>query len=365
MRKSSYHVNATGQLFPTQKLPKGEHWVSKTIGTRCGAISEAINCSRAQAAALERQDFERRDAVRRVAIDSKPQWWSSDHDLASTDGELFEGIYDEWWVNLEALWKVRYKAHFGSGLADGRTAFEKICRDAGSHAEIPRAISPHVRRSLWFRVDAESRLEPAALLGVLRKLSQGPFRLMDLPACVRRCVYEQFDDIEWTIAAGRIQVDPGKRPVPAILHVSRELRDVAMSLMTIRINFDVRLENGSPDETSRWYRDLRGRDLVCRVKEIHISFLPDARFLGNRQHVIISRVGVERRWRVSREMSRLGQRVRETTWRHHNQLPQHIEAALEAVKDCGGEPIDAVMATAAERWNWALSWQKQFDEREL
>jgi hypothetical protein len=355
-QSSPSHATATTTadlLLSTQNLADGGPWVSKTTGSRCSAVSKALALSRAEAAALERQEIERREAAARAR---KPRWWLSDQDPAGAVGELYEGIYDEWWARLEALWEARYEEHFGRGLPDGTTFLEEICRDAGTHVEAVHAISPHVRRSLWLRVDVESRRDPVRLLDVLRRLCQGPFRLMDLPPCVRVSVYELFEGLEWRIAAGWMKHGGGGQwPLPAVMHVSRELREAAVSMMTLRIHFDIWADEEFSENLLGWYHGSWGRRLALRVNKIHISVLATKRYLGLRQHVLLSWMGKERRWSVSQKLSRLGEMVKEETWQPPDKLLEHIEAALQAARDAGGEPLDAVIATAVERWQWTVA----------
>jgi hypothetical protein len=356
-QSSPSHATATTTadlLLSTQNLADGGPWVSKTTGSRCSAVSKALALSRAEAAALERQEIERREAA---AHARKPRWWLSDQDPAGAVGELYEGIYDEWWARLEALWEARYEEYFGRGLPDGTTVLEEICRDAGTNVEAVHAISPYVRRSLWFRVDGESRRDPVKLLDVLKRLCRGPFRLMDLPPCVRVSVYELFEGLEWRVAAGKIEHGRGQWPLPAIMHASRELREAAISMMTLRVDFDIGAGKDFPEKLLGWFRDSWGRGLALKVNKIHIFFLAIEKVFGLRQHVFLSWMGKERRWSVSYDLSRSGERVKNETWRPPNQLLEHVEAALEAAKDAGGEPLDTVFATAVERWKWTVAAQ--------
>jgi hypothetical protein len=285
--------------------PPPTEWFYRSLAAREGAdsaseaekfrlkVEDVVRDFRADIVREKEMELRGRGAKRALAaavwrLEHPPvrRWWAcpeEDFD-AMTKGDLFEGVgFEEWWRGLEALWKERYRAFHGEDLPEGKMVFEEVCREARSQAEIIRAVSPHVRRSLWARVDAASRLQAERLLEALKVLSRRPFRFLDLPVDLRRCVYD-YVDLEWIIESSRQRSK--LRAAPALLHCCRTIRDELLPMMTLRMNFDPWPDEDFADKLLEFYRASGGAAFARPLKRTQVSF--PTRRLGQSHDIIFS-----------------------------------------------------------------------------
>lgn len=146
-------------------------------------------------------------------------------------GLLYEGIFEEWLPRMLDVLAVRNCLDFEACYKDGRLTeleLEDESADEPSQSEVWDLITGHISPNIVARMPAPGYF-PYDIEALFQELqgSASAFRLLDLPANIRHCIFSlHFEQMFPNGEARHIWLDKTHGlPKPAICHVSKQLKN--------------------------------------------------------------------------------------------------------------------------------------------